>query len=57
MDVPQIKVISTQRAVEILKEHGMSTDPQKIGLGLLILLMLLAFSNDVRNFIFPLLGL
>ncbi len=34
MDVPQIKVISTQRAVEILKEHGMSTDPQKIGLGL-----------------------
>ena len=34
MDVPQIKVIRTQRAVEILKEHGMSTDPQKIGLGL-----------------------
>ena len=34
MDVPQIKVISTQRAVEILKEHGMSTDPQKMGLGL-----------------------
>lgn len=30
---------------------------EKIGLGLLILLMLLAFSNDVRNFIFPLLGL
>ena len=30
---------------------------EKIGLGLLILLMLLAFSNDVRNFILPLLGL
>ena len=30
---------------------------EKIGLGLLILLMLLAFSNDIRNFILPLLGL
>ena len=30
---------------------------EKIGIGLLILLMLLAFSNDVRNFILPLFGL
>lgn len=30
---------------------------EKIGLGLLILLMLLAFSNDFRNFILPLFGL
>ena len=30
---------------------------EKIGLGLLILLMLLAFSNDVRNFVLPLFGL
>ena len=29
---------------------------EKIGLGLLILLMLLAFSNDIRNFILPLFG-
>ncbi len=34
MDVPQIKVISTRKAAEILKEHGMKTDHQKIGLGL-----------------------
>lgn len=34
MDVPQIKVISTQRTVEILAEHGMTTNPNKIGLGL-----------------------
>ena len=30
---------------------------EKIGLGILIALMLLAFSNDVRNFILPLFGL
>ncbi|MCF0197506.1 MAG: RIP metalloprotease RseP [Bacteroidaceae bacterium] len=30
---------------------------EKIGIGLLILLMLLAFSNDARNFILPLFGL
>ena len=30
---------------------------EKIGLGIIIALMLLAFSNDVRNFIFPLFGL
>ena len=30
---------------------------EKIGIGLLILLMLLAFSNDIRNFILPLFGL
>ena len=29
---------------------------EKIGLGLIILLMLLAFSNDIRNFILPLFG-
>lgn len=29
---------------------------EKIGIGLLVLLMLLAFSNDIRNFILPLLG-
>lgn len=34
MDIPQIKVISTKRCVEILEEHGMKTDQQKIGLGL-----------------------
>ena len=34
MDVPQIKVISTKRAVEILEEHGMTTNQNKIGLGL-----------------------
>ena len=33
-DVPQIRVITTRRACEILKEHGMKTDPQKLGLGL-----------------------
>lgn len=30
---------------------------EKIGLGILIVLMLLAFSNDIRNFILPLFGL
>ena len=30
---------------------------EKIGLGILIALMLLAFSNDIRNFILPLFGL
>ena len=30
---------------------------EKIGIGLLCLLMLLAFSNDIRNFILPLFGL
>ena len=34
VETPTIKVISTKRAVEILKEHGMKTDQQKIGLGL-----------------------
>lgn len=33
-NVPQIKVISTQRACEILSEHGLRTDPNKLGLGL-----------------------
>lgn len=31
---PKIKVISVKRACEILAEHGMKTDPQKLGLGL-----------------------
>ena len=30
---------------------------EMIGLGILAILMLIAFSNDVRNFILPLLGL
>ena len=30
---------------------------EKIGLGIIIALMVLALSNDVRNFIFPLFGL
>lgn len=34
MDIPQIKVISTKRCVEILEEHGMITNQNKIGLGL-----------------------
>ena len=34
MDIPQIKVISTKKAVEILEEHGMTTNANKIGLGL-----------------------
>lgn len=29
-----INVISTKRACEILKEHGMDTNPLKLGLGL-----------------------
>ena len=29
---------------------------EKIGLGIIIALMLLAFSNDIRNFILPLFG-
>lgn len=32
--IPQINIISTKRACEILAEHGMKTDPQKLGLGL-----------------------
>lgn len=34
MDTPQIKVISTKQACEILAEHGLQTDPTKLGLGL-----------------------
>lgn len=34
MEMQQIKVISMQKACEILNEHGMKTDPQKLGLGL-----------------------
>lgn len=34
MDVPQIKVISNKQACEILAEHGLKTDPTKLGLGL-----------------------
>jgi hypothetical protein len=30
---------------------------EKIGIGIIIALMLLALSNDVRNFILPLFGL
>lgn len=30
----QIKVLSTQQACAILKQHGLHTDPQKLGLGL-----------------------
>lgn len=33
-EVPQINVISTKRACEILAEHGLSTTPLKLGLGL-----------------------
>lgn len=33
-DMPKINVISTKRACEILEEHGMKTDPNKLGLGL-----------------------
>ncbi len=33
-DTPQIRVINTKRACEILADHGMKTDPNKIGLGL-----------------------
>lgn len=33
-DMPQIKVISTKRACEILAEYGMDTNPNKLGLGL-----------------------
>ena len=33
-ELPQIKVISVKRTCEILAEHGMKTDPLKIGLGL-----------------------
>lgn len=31
---PRIRVITAKRACEILAEHGMKTDPQKLGLGL-----------------------
>lgn len=34
MDTPQIKVISTKQACKILAEHGLQTDPNKLGLGL-----------------------
>lgn len=33
-DVPQIRVITTKRACEILEEHGMKADQNKLGLGL-----------------------
>ena len=33
-DIPKINVITTKRACEILAEHGMKTDPNKLGLGL-----------------------
>lgn len=33
-EIKQIKIITTRRACEILAEHGMKTDPQKLGLGL-----------------------
>lgn len=32
--VPQIRVITMKRACEILAEHGLKTDPNKLGLGL-----------------------
>ena len=32
--VPQIRVITMKRACEILAEHGLKTDPTKLGLGL-----------------------
>lgn len=34
METPQIKVISTKEACRILDEHGLKTDPQRLGLGL-----------------------
>lgn len=33
-EVPQIRVINTVQACEILEEHGMKTNPTKLGLGL-----------------------
>lgn len=33
-DIPKIRVINTKRACEILEEHGMKTDQNKLGLGL-----------------------
>jgi hypothetical protein len=33
-DIPKINVISTKRACEILEEHGLKTNPAKLGLGL-----------------------
>lgn len=33
-NTPKIRVINTRRACEILAEHGMKTDPMKLGLGL-----------------------
>ena len=33
-DFPQIKIISTKRACEILEKHGMKTNENKLGLGL-----------------------
>lgn len=32
--MPKINVITTKRACEILEEHGMKTNPNKLGLGL-----------------------
>ncbi len=32
--IPKIRVITVKRACEILEEHGMKTDPGKLGLGL-----------------------
>ena len=34
MEIPKIRVIGTKEACRILGEHGMSTTPNKIGLGL-----------------------
>ena len=33
-DIPKINVISTKRACEILADHGLKTNPAKLGLGL-----------------------
>lgn len=34
MNTPTIRVITVSRACEILKEHGMSITPVKLGMGL-----------------------
>lgn len=34
MNAPKISVITVSRACEILKEHGMSITPVKLGMGL-----------------------
>lgn len=33
-EIPKIRVIGTREAAKILADHGMSTTPNKIGLGL-----------------------